>query len=180
MSEQTAQNTFGDASPLSLTKYARTSSSTDTPSTPQIGCGKGSLSGSTFSIRVLSNLPSLCTTLIAVSHNSVELLWYPYPGATMYHIVRDGAEVGTTAGSNFADTVTLSTAASYAIWTSTGSVLSSAVSVTTLDPSDTTTHANCHGNSGHIRELNYANSVKKRWRINPMSSYSYITLTVRT
>ncbi|ETP13776.1 hypothetical protein F441_11168 [Phytophthora nicotianae CJ01A1] len=149
----TAQNTFGDSSPPSLARYARTSSGANIPSTPQIGC---------------------------VSRDSVELSWYPYPGATAtYHVERAGVDIGTTTNSTFVDKTTLSTATSYRIWT-TQSAVSEPVTVTTLDPSESILDAICQGRSGRIRELNYANKVNKEWRISPMSSYSYITLTFST
>ncbi|KAG4059859.1 hypothetical protein PC123_g5228 [Phytophthora cactorum] len=149
----TARNTFGDSSPPSLVRYARTSSGTNVPSTPQIGC---------------------------VSRNSVELSWYPYPGATAtYHVERAGVDIGTTTSLTFVDKTTLSTATSYRVWT-TQAALSEPVTVTTLDPSEHILDAICQGRSGHIRELNYSSNVSKEWKISPMSSYSYITLTFST
>ncbi|KAH7481829.1 Titin [Phytophthora ramorum] len=151
----TAMNTVRDVGSASFSRYATTSSAPNRLAAPRVGC---------------------------VSHDSVELLWFSYSGASSYNIFRNGIKVVAGVLSPVAyDSQGLSAGTSYQYTveavTSAGLYSSDPVTVTTLDASYTATDAICRGNLGHISELNYANNVKKRWRIDPTTSYTYITLT---
>ncbi|KAJ0392624.1 hypothetical protein P43SY_007456 [Pythium insidiosum] len=153
-----AKNQNQDPSIPSATRFVTTAHAAGAPADPIISC---------------------------VSFDAVYIVWNPAPGATEYRLLRDGNEVYTGTSTRFMDAQGLveGTAYGYELLTNSGGSWASAtpslaIVANTQARSVNETHvASCTAPMGFLGVQNYAANLRKAWKIEPLQSFAYLTLS---
>ncbi|TMW60828.1 hypothetical protein Poli38472_000870 [Pythium oligandrum] len=121
-----------------------------------------------------------------VAADTVDLVWYAYPGATQYRLYQNGNAVYTGSALGFTDTQDIYENLDYTYtlevevsgnW---NSVLSSQVVAHTLTVDPDVQSSICRSAFGTIHALNYQPNTVKTWLISPTRQFVRLTLTITT